>query len=68
MRDPCGKGGDGLVEGGYQMDGGHEAAIIKTVQSHFVEETMRFAWAPAHDVSFRDLKERRFVVQANCRG
>jgi hypothetical protein len=29
---------------------------------------MRFAWALAQQVSFRDLEENRFIVQANCLG
>jgi hypothetical protein len=31
-----------------------------------LKKTMRFAWAPAHEVLFRDLEDNRFIVQANC--
>ena len=33
-----------------------------------LKKTMRFAWAPAQEVTFRDLEENRFLVQANCLG
>jgi hypothetical protein len=33
-----------------------------------LKKTMRFAWAPAKEVSFRDLEENRFIVYANCLG
>jgi hypothetical protein len=29
---------------------------------------MQFTWAPAQEVSFRDVAENRFLVQANCLG
>jgi hypothetical protein len=47
----------------------------ETIESVFVakkdveslkEETMRFAWAPAKEVHFRDLEENWFIVQAQC--
>jgi hypothetical protein len=31
-----------------------------------LKKTMRFAWAPAQEVSFRDMEDNRFIVQANC--
>jgi hypothetical protein len=33
-----------------------------------MKKTMHFAWAPAQDVTFRDVEENRFVIQANCLG
>jgi hypothetical protein len=33
-----------------------------------MKKTMRFAWAPEQEVTFRDVKENRFVIQANCLG
>jgi hypothetical protein len=33
-----------------------------------LKKTMRFAWAPAQEVSFRELEDNRFIVQANCLG
>ncbi|KAM0894456.1 hypothetical protein ACQ4PT_024432 [Festuca glaucescens] len=33
-----------------------------------MKKTMRFAWAPAQEVAFRDVEENRFLVQANCLG
>ncbi|KAM0864824.1 hypothetical protein ACQ4PT_043653 [Festuca glaucescens] len=33
-----------------------------------LKKTMKFAWAPAQEVSFRDVDENRFLVQANCLG
>jgi hypothetical protein len=33
-----------------------------------LKKTMRFTWAPAQEVSFRDVEANRFLVQANCLG
>jgi hypothetical protein len=33
-----------------------------------LKKTLRFAWAPAQDVTFRDLENNIFIVQANCLG
>jgi hypothetical protein len=33
-----------------------------------LKNTMCFAWAPAHEVIFRDVEEKKFLVQANCLG
>ncbi|KAK1683603.1 hypothetical protein QYE76_044451 [Lolium multiflorum] len=33
-----------------------------------MKKTLKFAWAPAQEVSFRDLDGGRFIVQANCLG
>ncbi|KAM0886851.1 hypothetical protein ACQ4PT_029459 [Festuca glaucescens] len=33
-----------------------------------LKQTLRFAWAPAHEVNFRDVEENRFLVRANCLG
>ncbi|KAM0824219.1 hypothetical protein ACQ4PT_070349 [Festuca glaucescens] len=33
-----------------------------------LKKMMKFAWAPAHEVSFRDIEENKFLVQANCLG
>ncbi|KAM0890519.1 hypothetical protein ACQ4PT_027005 [Festuca glaucescens] len=33
-----------------------------------MKKTLRFAWAPAQDGTFRDLDDNRFIVQANCLG
>ncbi|KAK1558107.1 hypothetical protein QYE76_018120 [Lolium multiflorum] len=33
-----------------------------------LKKTLKFAWAPAQEVSFRDLEGNRFLVQANCLG
>jgi hypothetical protein len=33
-----------------------------------LKKTMRFAWAPAQEVRFRDLEENKFIVQASCLG
>ncbi|KAM0887405.1 hypothetical protein ACQ4PT_029062 [Festuca glaucescens] len=32
------------------------------------KKTLRFAWAPAQEVTFRDVEENRILVQANCLG
>jgi hypothetical protein len=33
-----------------------------------MKKTMRFAWAPAQEVTFRDVEENRFVIPTNCLG
>ncbi|KAM0877110.1 hypothetical protein ACQ4PT_035719 [Festuca glaucescens] len=33
-----------------------------------LKKTMQFAWAPVQEISFRDVDENRFLVQANCLG
>ncbi|KAM0910939.1 hypothetical protein ACQ4PT_013813 [Festuca glaucescens] len=33
-----------------------------------LKQTLRFAWAPTQEVTFRDVEENRFLVQANCLG
>jgi hypothetical protein len=33
-----------------------------------MKKTMRFAWAPAREVSFMDVEENRFVIHANRLG
>jgi hypothetical protein len=33
-----------------------------------LKKTLRFAWAPAQEVSFRDIEGNRFLVQASCLG
>jgi hypothetical protein len=33
-----------------------------------LKQTLRFAWAPAQELNFRDVEENRFLVQANCLG
>jgi hypothetical protein len=33
-----------------------------------LKKTMQFAWAPAQEISFRDVDENRFLIQANCLG
>jgi hypothetical protein len=34
----------------------------------YPKKTMRFVWAPAQEVSFRDIEENRFPIQENCLG
>jgi hypothetical protein len=36
----------------------------KPFSAQSLKKTMRFAWAPAQEVSFRDVEGNRFVVQA----
>jgi hypothetical protein len=33
-----------------------------------LKKTLKFAWAPAQEVTFRDLEDNRFMVKANCLG
>ncbi|KAM0869057.1 hypothetical protein ACQ4PT_040922 [Festuca glaucescens] len=33
-----------------------------------LKKTMNFAWAPSKEISFREIEENRFLVQANCLG
>jgi hypothetical protein len=33
-----------------------------------LKKTMRFMWTPAKEVTFRDIEENKFLVQANCLG
>jgi hypothetical protein len=33
-----------------------------------MKKTMRFAWAPAQEVKFRDIEDNKFVIQASCLG
>jgi hypothetical protein len=41
---------------------------IKPFSAISLKKTMKFAWAPAQEVSFRDLEGNIFPVQANCLG
>jgi hypothetical protein len=40
----------------------------KPFSSVSLKKTMHFAWAPAKEVTFIDIEENRFLVQANCLG
>nr|XP_051202175.1 uncharacterized protein LOC127315756 [Lolium perenne] len=40
----------------------------KTFSAISLKRTMKFAWAPAQEVSFRDIDVNRFLVQASCLG
>jgi hypothetical protein len=40
----------------------------KPFSTQSLKKTMSFAWAPAQEVTFRDLEENKFMVQANCLG
>ena len=40
----------------------------KVFSAASLKQTMRFAWAPAQEVFFRDAEDNRFVVQASCLG
>jgi hypothetical protein len=40
----------------------------KPFRAKSLKKTMRFAWAPAQEVSFHDVEGNRFVVQAKCLG
>jgi hypothetical protein len=40
----------------------------KPFSSVSLKKTMHFAWAPVKEVTFRDIEENRFLVQANCLG
>ncbi|KAM0892438.1 hypothetical protein ACQ4PT_025747 [Festuca glaucescens] len=43
--------------------------LTKSFSVASLKKTMEFAWAPAQEVTFRDLAEdNRFIVQANCLG
>jgi hypothetical protein len=48
-------------------------AVMKVLSSKpfsvaSLKKTMRFAWAPAQEVLFRDLEENRFMIHAKCLG
>ncbi|KAM0874799.1 hypothetical protein ACQ4PT_037197 [Festuca glaucescens] len=40
----------------------------KTLSAASLKKTMQFAWAPAQEVTFWDLEDNRFIVQASCLG
>jgi hypothetical protein len=40
----------------------------KSFSAILLKKTLRFAWAPAKEVFFRDLEDNRFLVQASCLG
>jgi hypothetical protein len=42
--------------------------ISKPFSSMSMKKTLRFAWAPAQEIYFRDLEEGRFITQASCLG
>ncbi|KAK1627625.1 hypothetical protein QYE76_001940 [Lolium multiflorum] len=40
----------------------------KTFSASSLKQTLRFAWAPAQVITFRDLENGSFIVQAKCLG
>ncbi|KAK1697376.1 hypothetical protein QYE76_014073 [Lolium multiflorum] len=40
----------------------------KAYSATSLKKTMEFAWTPAKEVTFRDVENHRFIVQANCLG
>jgi hypothetical protein len=54
-------------------EGAKWMAVIRLLSSRpysaaSLKKTLRFAWAPAQEVKFRDLEEKKFLVQAQCLG
>jgi hypothetical protein len=42
--------------------------VSKPFSAQSLKKTLSFTWAPAQEVTFRDLEENKFMVQANCLG
>jgi hypothetical protein len=40
----------------------------KTFSASSLKQTLHFAWAPAQEITFRDLENGSFIVQAKCLG